>query len=338
MVSFQASDEYRLEHPIRFGPWCSRYRAVRANGDPVEIVVISDRMRSTSGWAQLCRQIRLAAQCRTTGVRRIPDHQLERDPCFVVYDICPESLDQCQRIEPLSDVEILQLASVLIGALSDAHRLGCIVGTLTADRVVIENGDWVMDISGLDTAADFGSESAAVENSRAADVVSLAQLLRSLHCRSSVTDPVYRDRLEQILAGVSESEHQDIPDAHQLALRVQQQLLPMQNVTSVSDEQKNSDGGSSGSKPLSISAGYDRTIVPDSPPVSADVFFPNVDGQRLGRFQLQEKIGKGASGIVYRAIDSSSDAVVAVKVLNPLVAGNEAQSGDLRKKRSCWLR
>ena len=56
------------------------------------------------------------------------------------------------------------------------------------------------------------------------------------------------------------------------------------------------------------------------------------DSQRIGKFALMERLGKGASGTVYRALDTFTGGEVALKVLDAGLFGREGMSQVIRQQ------
>ena len=55
-------------------------------------------------------------------------------------------------------------------------------------------------------------------------------------------------------------------------------------------------------------------------------------GQKFLHYEVVEKLGEGAEGVVYKAIDLRLDRIVAVKFLSPGVAGSEEQLARLKRE------
>ncbi len=58
-------------------------------------------------------------------------------------------------------------------------------------------------------------------------------------------------------------------------------------------------------------------------------------GTTLGKYRIIGTLGRGATGIVYKAVDESLGREVAVKILNPSLAESRRSSVSGRKRR-CW--
>ena len=56
------------------------------------------------------------------------------------------------------------------------------------------------------------------------------------------------------------------------------------------------------------------------------------DWQRIGKFALIERLGKGASGTVYKALDTFTGREVALKVLDPNLFGETGMSEVVRQQ------
>jgi pSer/pThr/pTyr-binding forkhead associated (FHA) protein len=62
-----------------------------------------------------------------------------------------------------------------------------------------------------------------------------------------------------------------------------------------------------------------------STPVIEEKPLPQMVGEKLGPYLLQSVIGKGASGVVFKALDEENDRVAAVKVLSPTFTSTDEQ-------------
>ena len=48
----------------------------------------------------------------------------------------------------------------------------------------------------------------------------------------------------------------------------------------------------------------------------------SIEGQRLGEFEVIERVGQGGMGAVYRAVQTSFQRMVAIKTLQPSLAAD----------------
>ena len=57
-----------------------------------------------------------------------------------------------------------------------------------------------------------------------------------------------------------------------------------------------------------------------------------MDATPFGHYQLQELLGRGGMGEVYRAYDTNTDRIVAIKVLPPQLAGDSTFQQRFRRE------
>jgi eukaryotic-like serine/threonine-protein kinase len=72
-----------------------------------------------------------------------------------------------------------------------------------------------------------------------------------------------------------------------------------------------------GSSHGEIDSELHRRLFPSDAPLGAELVPSNVSGSRLEHFRIEEMIGRGGMGAVFRAYDERLDRVVALKVLSP---------------------
>ncbi len=324
IVPFDSAFVHSVQAPISFGQYCRRYVALTPEQLPVELCVLTAACRELRSWDQISRQVRVALPVRLKSVRHVLDADLAHDPPFVVLELRPPgSLNLRQQRSPLSVPEILELGIAISEATSEAHRLGSVVGVISPETIGFrETGEWFIDISGLPEqtpAADIrgsGSESSeSSELSAASDVSGLAAVLAALLVAApDSTSDSRRIGVEQLLRDFLIPDPDSRPSAARLRSRLCELLLPVPTAHS----------SPFAGTIISVNGAEndpEKTFIAVTAPVIP--FLPNAARSCLGRFELTEKLGEGASGIVYRAVDTSDAATVAVKVLNPLVAAGD---------------
>src|SRR5215510_1595994 len=77
----------------------------------------------------------------------------------------------------------------------------------------------------------------------------------------------------------------------------------------------------------------DDTLLQADPTIVGDTFIDPMIGFSLdGKYQLEERLGIGGMGTVYRARHLLIDRIVAVKVLNPRLVEDEAARARFRRE------
>ena len=60
-------------------------------------------------------------------------------------------------------------------------------------------------------------------------------------------------------------------------------------------------------------------------------------GERLGRYRIEEQIGAGGMGVVYRAYDEKLQRRLAIKVISPGALNDEAaRASRWKRSRDAW--
>ena len=72
-----------------------------------------------------------------------------------------------------------------------------------------------------------------------------------------------------------------------------------------------------------IGIGRSKLYVGEPPLYIKKKYMISRSPKRVGKFKIQEKLGRGGMGEVYKAIDTESDTVVALKIVRQAVAGSE---------------
>ena len=62
----------------------------------------------------------------------------------------------------------------------------------------------------------------------------------------------------------------------------------------------------------------------------------DIVGKVVDGYQIEEELGRGGMGIVYKAVDTSLDRVVALKVMNPLLVEDEQFFRRFKAEAKAW--
>ncbi|MGE0760547.1 MAG: protein kinase, partial [Pirellulaceae bacterium] len=265
-------------------------------------------LRQSDTWQHFARRLRLLLQLRHPGSRRLLDMELARSSPFVVLEhVSDECLVESDLHVGTSWHEVMNWAQEWCGALAEAHRLGIQHGAIHRGNFLSRGPrSWILDFSTLEERSGDRSRRSAhlperegdvfaarFETDAPDDVAQLAAALRELLAGPSRPPLQACPELQQLL---EECQHID-PDERPTALELSSRLRKI--------------------APADFDvAPVDRTLELARTPCSVTW----VSGQpripeRLGRFELLDKLGEGGMGTVYRARDTADGSLAAIKVL-----------------------
>ena len=324
MVQFRASSDYQLEAPLGATDRCTCYRAIRTDNCPVELRVLSAALCQTSEWPGLVKRLRLGATLKHSAVRRLFEAALDHDPPFVAVELVEgETVAEAQARSRFSLAKTIALGQRLADAISAAHRLGIVHGSIDPTTLVARAlGEWTLDFTGLaipvlDTMpAMIRQQFVAPEivtdgaSELASDVFSLGSVVNWLLQVDGESPSFVPAQLRELLNACLANEVSERPTAGCLA---QELAAIAERLPGESRDEVRALAQTFGAEEAPTPAALDQTILKES---------PNVEGRRLGRFELAEKLGEGGMGTVYRARDVADQATVAIKILNERLAKN----------------
>jgi serine/threonine protein kinase/class 3 adenylate cyclase len=296
---------YALLEQLGAGPDGVTYRALESGGAAIRLIVLSDQHDDPSRWSRVVRRLRTVALLDHPGAITIRKLAIQGDPPHVVLD-WPDALrrlaaddGKCQPIR-----ELATLAAQLSATLSAAHRLGIAHGRLGPEAVWLDAEDRPrLDFTDLNAGA--APEPAETGRDPLADVLALGRLLARLG------GPAIAGPLADLIRRMQEED----PSARPTAAEVATALEP---VTTANVDRTAETIAVASTARSTLDAGLlARTPQPDA-----------ASRERLGRYRLQERLGQGGMGAVYRAEDLADGRIVAVKVLRPEWA---ARPGALRR-------
>ena len=234
-------------------------------------------------------------------------------PFFVVEPVSSGMLSEFLVSSPISLSQTLLLGNRLAGVLEVAHRHGILAGSFCSDFILDRGGqDWVIDLTaGLDSP-DVNPDSELTQ-----EVLQLCEFLRSMHdsCRSGDVSAVSQKASLAFQKVLDEGTRSDALQ-RSTAAEVASAIAALCATIESQDESR---VGKTMVTPLPDGDQIEKTMAPTGPVAGLS---DDVVPERLGRFQVHERLGEGAVGAVFRATDVSNGDTVALKILNSQLARN----------------
>jgi eukaryotic-like serine/threonine-protein kinase len=295
----------------------------REGGVEVELLFVPERVHSKALLERWARY-RLVRHPNV-----IPLEDMERagkDWCVVLGARPSRSVEDTEL--PWNGEAGLRLLLAVAGALASAHDVGLWHGRLRASSVWLDGeGEPRLEFSGVNVSGGAMPRSEHEPSWQDADLYDDIEALASLAERlfggadAASRELGWLDRLRQEDAAARPSARElvemlelELGGAHTRAAR--RVLETIDTERPVADR-----GGARTPAPLGAGSPASRTL-------AASARVP----QRVGRFQLEQLLGEGGMGSVYRAVDAASGQVVALKMLKPELLTDEAVQYRFRKE------
>lgn len=321
-------------------------------GRPVEICHLDKRWKQASWLESLEQRLRKIALLDHDASQEVLAVSLDAAPATLVLrhsegqsfgQLCEQTKDTEAGEQDLGG-EILSVLLQTADCLQAAVRLGLHHGDLRPDTVVVcpsERGSSVkLQFLGLSLCADqnhceLGSTATPgfeQLGNDLQDIRGFASLMQqALHVQKfeefcNQHAPRQTARLRQLLALANGGADTELPGIDQFLAcleTISSAGSPAKFDSSATDEllclDANLDNSDSTSEQLFAAPAVDSTSelglagpITPRPAVVPDLAI----GDRLGRFQIERKLGEGGMGAVFKAIDLSTEAPVAIKVLS----------------------
>ncbi|TWT97627.1 Serine/threonine-protein kinase StkP [Botrimarina colliarenosi] len=229
--------------------------------------------------------------------------------------------------------EILGLLLEVADAVAEAHHFGLTHGALRSDTIGVVDGAPRLEFTGFAVATEAADAELGTHESKAADACAFAELIAWALERAGVEefcrDASHREaaRLRQLIARQLAPTGDQPPIA--LYAECLRSIVAPEGVTEARQAAENTaeiprvpvdvlDSDTTSEMPPSLASSDGTHEVDLSRPASLIVGRNRepVVGDRLGRFQIERKLGEGGMGAVFKAIDLGSGEPVAVKVLS----------------------
>ncbi len=270
-------------------------------------------------------------------LRRVEVVELEREsPTIAMAEAQGESLAE------LADdgKRVVQALAEVAACIAEAHRVGLYSVDLRCERIPVCSGQPRLDFTGLRIASHEHPPRPQAEGTRQADLVGLGKLVGWALERPAVLaycrDRSHRDaaKLLQLASGAGTGAY-GVENADQFArlLAAIVAETPTEHLEAEGHSREEyADGdlawGKTGEVEIAPVERHESTQVGIlAMPRGESGFREPAVGDRLGRFEIEAKLGEGGMGAVFRAADLSSGQPVAIKVLSQqaMLRGNAVQ-------------
>jgi serine/threonine protein kinase/class 3 adenylate cyclase len=329
-LSTRRLDQYRLVEQIAANSDGVRYRAVdEKSGQPVDVLVF--KVVDPDRWSRCQRRVKLTQLVDEPGIRKVLAFEPTAESPFVVLtDVTGRTLrEELSATLPIDPHRALSIVGQIAAALAAAHHLGLAHGAVVPEHVTLTQSG-PAQISCCQVC--FVSTPPCSRDDFADDVRQLGDLWCWL---SGDEIPAAQAELRDMMR---ETEPLNRPKGEEVSRRLQEWLDPLAQVTGGTkiltapvSEETPVGGGTSLMSADELAAANARELmellpVPSSrgsgsSPPSAGID-PLAGRQKLGRFNLLNKLGEGGMGSVWKARDPLDGHFVAVKVLRSDVARN----------------
>ncbi|QEG01299.1 Serine/threonine-protein kinase PrkC [Stieleria maiorica] len=334
---------YQLLSQRGAGKDCVAYLARElSSGNLVQLCDLTSAAKHQRRWARLTRQLKKIAVFSHPAGRPLIQLQLNTDPRFAVLGLTgtrtlADNLQQPSLQWPTALAICLRLSDCLM----HAHRLGISHGNLCPSGIGIDDDDepivdftqfLAMGITSSQTSDPLDrcclpkSSSTVGADPAANDIYALGAMHSMLLgigrfgrlCNAPIP-PLSEGEsasLESLIDSMLDDDPLDRPLADEVVRELNAGLRAHLNQAHLSDP----GFGSVTSAPTpsgGAETGGDAETIGLMKPAPAMGNERGLEGRRLGRFQIERRIGSGAWGAVFRAIDVADGATVAVKVLHP---------------------
>ncbi len=347
------SESYVDWQSISSGPDGLAYSAARSSdGGIVELRVLQPIAKNIGLVNQLGRRAKLIDLCSTALIRRIIDLRLNDSlPLLVLENPCQGHRGELVLAEALNgnrNWNRLTTARELVSVLRVAHRVGLFHGHLNASAIILGFDDHVrIDFTALNVAASSleidgdWSLADAIERGEIGDLVDLKVLLRQLltdvqsellklpaRSRAALRNMLRAEEIddatvptlvqwETVLGSIRATPLPNDPHGTMetaptpvvVPTEVESANADATNeiqIQSISSSDETGEISTAGGTPNSVvyGGGGGRVARPPLEP-----------GTIIGRYRLEEKLGQGGMGVVFRGCDLSDNLPVAIKIL-----------------------